>query len=376
MNQIIEKGTPHEKAEIIDFINYVFSQAHAPHDFKTLIPKVYGDDADGLGAEHYLIREDGMIKALVADRFFSLSVAQTVLRVGLIGSVSVHPYSRGKGYMKELMPAVIDDARNSGTDLLVLGGQRQRYGYFGFESAGTQLRFRITKDNIRHCMSNLDCTEISFVDLDNHDTDSIRFAKKLYERNPLHALRDEKEFSAIMQTWNTRCRIVYRNGERIGYCYGNCWEVEVIRESDFPAVLKALFAQENLNETDIRVSPFRTERASFLYGICEEAGINQVEMIHVLNWRTVLQGFLSLKAAYTRLEDGTEDFEIDGKGYCVSVTDGRPTVCETEIRSNARKFSHVEAERAFFGIDLLLLDERKIHNWAPLPFNVDVPDTF
>lgn len=36
-------AAPEHRADLIDFINYVFSQNSVPHDFKTLIPKVYAD---------------------------------------------------------------------------------------------------------------------------------------------------------------------------------------------------------------------------------------------------------------------------------------------------------------------------------------------
>ena len=31
-------GTPADRDDIVDFANYVFSQAHVPHDFKKLLP--------------------------------------------------------------------------------------------------------------------------------------------------------------------------------------------------------------------------------------------------------------------------------------------------------------------------------------------------
>ena len=38
---------PGEKEEIVEFIDYVFSKAHRPHDFATLLPKLYGEHGDG-----------------------------------------------------------------------------------------------------------------------------------------------------------------------------------------------------------------------------------------------------------------------------------------------------------------------------------------
>ncbi|MBQ6646260.1 MAG: GNAT family N-acetyltransferase, partial [Clostridia bacterium] len=101
---VYTNGAPGEMPEIIDFINYVFSQAHVPHDFKALLPKVYGDDAP-LGVErfHFLAKQDGKIVGCVACRPTELIFGDQTLSCGFVGSVSVHPYHRGEGHMKRLM---------------------------------------------------------------------------------------------------------------------------------------------------------------------------------------------------------------------------------------------------------------------------------
>ena len=62
----------------------------------------------------------------------SLLVAGKPLRAAGIGTVSVHPYARGEGHMKKLMHMTLEECRENGADLAMLGGQRQRYEYFGF----------------------------------------------------------------------------------------------------------------------------------------------------------------------------------------------------------------------------------------------------
>ena len=57
------KGVTADKADIVDFGNYVFSQAHRPHNFKTLLPKGYADDRDTTSC-HYLAKVDGRIVAV------------------------------------------------------------------------------------------------------------------------------------------------------------------------------------------------------------------------------------------------------------------------------------------------------------------------
>ena len=123
------------RADIIDFINMVFSQSAIPHDFKTLIPKVY---ADGRGFDeiHAIALDNQRVRGVVAQLPISAKYAGQDLKIGYIGSVSSHKYARGSGYMKVLMAMQLENAEKSGIDIMMLGGQRQRYEYFGYSPVG------------------------------------------------------------------------------------------------------------------------------------------------------------------------------------------------------------------------------------------------
>ena len=154
------RALPHEEADILDFINYVFSQAHRPHNFKTLLPKVYAHD--GFHRYHYVAVQDGKIRATVAVMPAFMPVGNNdMLKIGYVGSVSVHPYARGEGHMKKLMHMMLEDAEKEGYDLLALGGQRQRYQYFGFERGGAKLCFTVNQSNIRHALPNTEGRRIT-----------------------------------------------------------------------------------------------------------------------------------------------------------------------------------------------------------------------
>ncbi len=365
-----------EREDIVDFINYVFSQAHCPHNFKTLIPKAYGDENQMLGAEHYYIKKEGKIKALVANRPTTLCVAGQQLKLGLIGSVSVHPYSRGEGYMKELMAYALNKAKANDTDLMVLGGQRQRYGYFGFEHGGTVMSFHVTQTNMRHCFAKTDCSAFSFADLKDADETTCEKLLALYNARPLHCVRAPEEFVKIMQTWKSTTWVVLKNGAPVGYCYGEMAEVVLENEDDFPLVLKAYFDRFTPTEITVPVSPFETGRIWCLTGICEDASIRQDEMIHVLNWKNVLQAFLDLKAMYTHLSDGMAKFSVDGQCYQICVQDGIPAVTEIETEEGMRQLGHNQAQVLFFGVQSGIVENVEFKNWLPLPFRLDRPDEF
>ena len=65
MSWQVTRLQPEEFAEAIDLINYVFSHTYGPHDFETLLPKLYRPDPE-LVRCHYGVREGGALVALDA----------------------------------------------------------------------------------------------------------------------------------------------------------------------------------------------------------------------------------------------------------------------------------------------------------------------
>ena len=99
---------PEERNEIVDFCDLVFSKAHCPHDFTTLLPKLYGEGGDG-AAHHFVVREEGKLAATVLVYPVPMRIGNRELLTLGVGSVSTRPGARGKGYMRLIMDAV--DAR-------------------------------------------------------------------------------------------------------------------------------------------------------------------------------------------------------------------------------------------------------------------------
>jgi len=115
--------------EIIVFADLIFSHAYAPHNFLTLLPKLYKREYFMEGI-HYIVRESGVIKAVVGAYPLDMEFTSGPPVPGRgIGMVSVHPHSRSKGYMKALMNMAMEDMKKDGMVFSGLLGQRQRYEY-------------------------------------------------------------------------------------------------------------------------------------------------------------------------------------------------------------------------------------------------------
>lgn len=368
-------GTPADRDDIIDFANYVFSQAHVPHDFKKLLPKVYADGVEGIEQWHFLAKQNGKIRGMIACKPLTMHVLDKTLHYGSVGTVSVHPYSRGEGHMKVLMSLMIADSKAKNYDMLFLGGQRQRYNYFGFEQAGMALSCSVSATNVRHALKNVDASGVTFSELTEERPEEVDYACRLSQTQLLHGERPRGEFLAIMHSWKSCCKLIRVDGRMAGYMMGDGRELVLEEENLLPLVIKALFDQNPGRESlSLFVPPFCTERARFLARLSEGVSVKPVELINVLNWKNVLEAFFLLKAGYTTLEDGEACVRVDNQTVTIRVKDGVPAV--TEGGENPTEMEHLEAQRLFFGVEQTVLPDLRYKNWLPLPFYISTADTF
>lgn len=367
-------GTPAERADMIDFANYVFSQAHRPHDFKTLLPKTYADDAPDFSDWHFLAVRDGHIRAMVSCRPTEMYVGKMKLSCGCVGSVSVHPYSRGEGHMKTLMAMMLEDSRKRGYDMLFLGGQRQRYEHFGFESACIQTDYMISEASARHAMADIDDTGVSFTEITADMEKELDFARELANRGAIHGVRPREEFLAIMHSWNSKLWLVTVDGKPSGYIMGDVSELMLTDENLLPRVIKAMMRDGRKEAVTIPAAPYETERIRILEGIFHHRSVHSGEMVNVLNWKNTLAALLGLKASCTRLNDVKAELDIDGEKLTIEVRNGVPAV--TEGGEGSIKLTHIEAERLMFGFERAFLPDERFGNLLPLPLYISPADTF
>lgn len=365
-----------DKQDIVDFINYVFSVAYTAHDFKKKLPKVYADNAKENTANHYIIKKDNRIKAALSYRKISVDVCGTVLKYGLIGNVSVHPYCRGEGYMTELMNHVIEIAKSDGTDLMVLTGQRQRYGYFGFEPAGSILRYTLTDTNIKHSLGDIECSDISFSSLEYAKEKEIDEIIKLYEMRPAHTIRDKDEYINIMSSWEEKTNLVFYKGQLKGYIYGRLREVVLEDEELLYPVIKAYFNTFDIKNAEIYLQPFEKRRAELLARICETSCIMPLSMIKVMNWENVLTAFLRLKSETQKLPDSQITVKIENEVLKLTIRSGVVTVEKAEMETPDFCLCEKDALALFFGLNGILIQENETASFSALPFVIDKPDTF
>lgn len=366
---------PQDREEIVDFANFVFSQAHEPHDFKKLLPKAYADDAPDFSDWHFLAKQQGRIRAMVACRPLEMNMLDKKLSCGFIGTVSVHPYSRGEGHMKHLMKMAMDDARKRGHDLMILGGQRQRYNYFGFEHMGVSLHYTVNTTNLRHALRDQDASHITFSPLTAEKQDEVDFCHALSHKMPVHGTRPRAEYMNIMHSWNAECYVIRVHGELAGYLM-TAGEIALADEQLLPLVLKSYLAFAGQESITLHCAPYQKERIHILSRLCEDRYIGTFEMIHILNFPRVVDTLLSLKSSYMRLLDGCVTMQVeDQPSFTIRVKDNQVSVAEENLTPDYA-LSHLEAQRLLMDLENAVCDSRMPQGWLPLPFTMTAADTF
>jgi GNAT superfamily N-acetyltransferase len=91
-----------------------------------------------------LVRDEGELVGCLAIHPMTIRVEEARLSTGGIGIVGTHPQRRGEGIMSAMLNDAIERMARAGYALSVLGGDRQRYGWFGWENGGAKNVFELT----------------------------------------------------------------------------------------------------------------------------------------------------------------------------------------------------------------------------------------
>ena len=388
---IVEKLRTQDKAELIDLIDLVFSQAHCPHDFEKLLPKLYGPGIDTM-EHHYAVRENGKLVASILCYPYEVNVGGVKLRAAGIGNVAVHRDARSKGYMKDIMAALLQDLQNNGTDFSWLGGQRQRYQYFGYDLCSRIFLFEVNATNLRHLRGRGYEPAFSFLPFDQASEEQKLAAFALHNVQPVRAERDFEQFEVILKSWDSTPYLVMQNEDAVGYLAaapaGETGKEMSITECVLAPVFdlgEAVFSflkVFGLDSVTIGVSENKPERIRQLSAVCEGYRCEYTGNYRIFRFGRVLNAYLTAKADRERLAEGSiciaigsaaskEILTISVHNGIVKVENGgEPQLSVTNLQGNS----------FFFGMGgpALACEEAAeypfLQNWFPLQFGISHQD--
>ena len=268
-----------EKNEIIDFCDFIFSKFSRPHDFETLLPKLYGTNGDS-APHHFIIREDGRIVAAILAYPVEMRIGENSFMTIGVGSVSVHPRAQGRGYMQHMLKAVDDHARELDAVFSVLGGQRQRYGYFGYHPSGYHMDFSISARNVKHALKEADDSCLEIIPMQN---EHVAAALELHTSQLMYCTRTPENFLDVAGSWYHKSYAILNKGVFAGFAIlkpdgssVDVSELQLASDDILPDVLKKLVG--TFGPAKLTVAPWQRERARCLTSISETWQITRDHM--------------------------------------------------------------------------------------------------
>ena len=362
--------------EGLAFLDEVFGE-HGEHNFATLLPSIYQPTEDLMACNH-AVREDGRIRAVVGLFPMDWQVGDVMLKVGGIGGVSTHLSVRGKGYMKVLMNHCVEKMQVQGYHLSWLGGQRQRYGYFGYEKCGQQLSVSLTSANVRHVFGDL--ASLRFEPIEDDDKATIDTARHLHDAQLVHCLRGDSDvFPRFLANWYHRPYVALDAADKmVGYLVadesgGNVLEL-LGRDADTAVDMARSWVQsreDNGASFDIPATQF--ELLQKMSALGEGVSVGSSGNWQIYDWQATLDALLQVRAAGGGLADGDVVVGIQGYGNLRLQVEGPQISCVKVDDPAAVTWDPSIAMRVFFGplppaaVTTVPATAATLLAWCPLP---------
>jgi GNAT superfamily N-acetyltransferase len=132
---------PEEFSEVLELVDRCFSREQS--GMAARLPFCY----DETHLEyHAVVCRNGSVVAHAGAIPQTLAVDGGEVGCRGISGVATDPRYRGNGYMSDLLEFWLDHIDEP---LMDLGGDRQRYGHFGWENAGREVRYRVTERSLQ-----------------------------------------------------------------------------------------------------------------------------------------------------------------------------------------------------------------------------------
>ena len=374
MSTAIARLTPADFEEAMDVLNFSFGFEH-PHNFETLLPVLYHPGAEAM-SWNWALREEGSIRAIVGVFPLTWKLGDATLRIAGVGGVSCHPRYRKRGFMGQLMRHCVEAMREEGYPLSWLGGQRQRYGYYGYEKCGINYQLSLAPINVRHVFGDGDLG-IEFRPLERQDRTHLQGVIGLHDAQPIRGVRPRERFYNMLLSWYDKPHIALSPDSRmIGYVVANgngdrITEILAVNEGEPELQIAAAWVQQH-GEATFDLAP-SNRLLPKLAAVCGGMSVHSSGNWQIFDWAAALDALLKAQGTLIPLTDGAVVIEIADYGKVLLEVAGGSARCIRSDAAPALQTDAFTAMRLLFGplppATVLALPQAAaaLEQWCPLP---------
>ncbi len=361
------------KNEWKDFLRFLERSYGFGNDyFKKFMPHIFIPQTKYFDC-FYVLEVNNRIVSNVGLFPLTVHLDKERFTMGVIGSVATLPEHRGRGYMKTLLNYVIGQMEKEKTPVSVLWGDRQRYGRFGWETAGEKARIRFTKKGLMdYLQENQTVTQVN-------PLEGTEIVKILYNRGSCWIER--KNLKELLSKRDNRIWIC-----KNGYLCGNTSGRTLIVSEVFSGSGDELSLMASVMEWCF------VESAQ----ICLSMADNRLEKFidSCASWELVHEGMFRINSNYLFLtkvkpvlqerlrKNGTDNFEIAVKIVFLekekiikfAYKNGKLNIFEKEKSINAIEITWREWTRFLLGGPLSINTRNKLKGLSCMfPIYIHIP---
>ena len=310
--------------------------------------------------KHLGIRHKGRIVSHVGFLPVKMKLPGATLNIAGIGGVATYKEYRGKGFMK-LQLNYAENLMNSGDyDISWLGGDRKRYGYFGWENGGRLMEYCATERSTQG------------VDLSGHtyrkysgNIDDLIEIIKMHERDGIGLKRTLTDYKLYLGRLGRDTIIAYSGKAPVAYISimkskKNIKTGEINEFGGNLTALKKLFRyvieSYKFGKITVYAPPFYSRYKELLVAISENWKLHAIDgMIKIINLRSTLNKFrgqMNAKIKGLGLKDVRITLEVPELNQKVTLEIGKTVKIVNNDIDATRKISLSRREmvRFLFGL--------------------------
>ena len=337
--------------------NDVFSRHNgSPMNFERSLPKMCVRDDEHMG-KHFGIREDGRLRAVVGIYPLPVVIAGEKLLFSTVGNVATSPDYEGRGFMRRLMTAAMDELTLIGADASRLGGLRQRYNNYGYDKCGSLYQFTLSGRNVDKCLPDFE-SDLTFEKIPPDGFATLIEANRIQRMSGMAAIRSEEngcyDVYSSMTAWkNVPFAARRADGRIVGYLsvsedMGRI--AESFAENDdvlFEMIVK--WQRESEKQLSFGLAPWQAGAVRKFSAICENMSVSTPSSFKIINHERVASALMKLKAGYSELPDGEFVLGIKDYGNLRFHSSGGEYGCELCEKSPDLTLDRLSAARFLYG---------------------------
>ena len=385
MTREIEKIRWDEREEFLRFLNKAFTGDHSSKHFEINMPRMCRSE-ERL-CEHYVIRENGLIRAAIGVFPYDVSIGSGKLRFATVGNIGVAEECRGKGYMRVLMTEAMRMLEKMDIDVSRLGGLRSRYENYGYEPCGIIHRFTLTSRNISDIQCKKAIGKYSFREMSAEDFEALEIAEELYNRNLINIHRSAcGDFYDSLRMWRSVPYAVYdENGLVSGYICSDAKGTSIHEYGyvDGNRLFGMLCSYSIWRGQDItyNIYPWDIDVGIQLSEFSETYNIGIPSHFKVMKWDKLLSALMEIKNSIQTLLCGELKINVSGYGTIHITVDSSRCLCDREsdkLDASVMTVDPLTMCRLCFGpypssltlpSEMLIKNADLINSWFPLPLS-------